>query len=242
MRICVGNWKMNGTKEMVQNISHKMNEREGDLANIEVVICVPYTLLYEARKSFSSAFAIGAQTMCAYAEKGAYTGGISIEQMKDAQVQSVIIGHSERVKYFHETEEEVKNQVEMAVKNSLSVILCVGEHAKNGSLEENSLIIKNRLNIVKNLGVPSARIYIAYEPVWAIGTGDMPSAERIQGIVQMIHEEMGDKIQGILYGGSVTKETVQPLLSISHLSGFLVGNASLTTEFAEICEIVSQAN
>ncbi|OAG29170.1 triosephosphate isomerase (TIM) [Nematocida sp. ERTm5] len=239
MRICIGNWKMNGDKETVHKISQVLNNIQGSISTVKVVVCVPYTLLYEARREFNSVFEIGAQCICPYAEKGSYTGGIGPYQIKDAGVNTVLIGHSEREKYFHETEEEIRDQLKIAIKNGLNIILCVGEYEKDGSTEETSRIIRNRLDIIKTLEINSS-VIIAYEPVWAIGTGDVPSAERIQSTVNIIHDEVGNRIEGILYGGSVTKDSVQNLLSIKNLSGFLVGNASLSEEFASICEILSK--
>ncbi|KAI5189920.1 triosephosphate isomerase (TIM) [Nematocida minor] len=237
MRICAGNWKMNGTAETVKRISEEMNREE--FAHTEVIIGVPYTLLMEARSKFNLSYKIAAQTICAYAQKGAYTGGVSASQVKDAKAEVVIVGHSERIKYFQETNEEVEAQLGYALESGLEVILCMGETEEERKEGRTMEIISKRLSILKKVvdkTDKTLQVVVAYEPIWAIGTGKVPSNQEIEEVVSAIQKEMGEEIKGVLYGGSVTKENAKDLLKINSLSGFLVGNASLTTDFVEICK------
>ncbi|KAH9385684.1 triosephosphate isomerase (TIM) [Nematocida major] len=242
MRICAGNWKMNGTLETVHELSKEMNRKKAELAGTEIIVAPPYTLLMEARRYFDPVFKVGAQGICPYAVSGAYTGGVGAVQVKDLHVESVIIGHSERGKYFKETEEEVHAQLKMAMESELEIILCVGETEEERSAGKTEEVVQKRLCLLKEVltGI-TPQVIIAYEPVWAIGTGVVPAVEEIQPIVSLIHAEMGSSIKGVLYGGSVGKENAASLMQIKNLSGFLVGNASLTSEFVEICGICNSS-
>lgn len=234
MKICAGNWKMNGTVESVEALAEKMNEQ--DFQETEIILAVPYTLIGEARKRFKRPYKIAAQRICPYAQKGAYTGEISGEQVKNAGGEVVIIGHSERAKYFEETNEQVRSQLERAVEAGLEVILCVGETEKEKEENKTLKVIRERLAVLKSIAEKSkVQITVAYEPIWAIGTGKIPSNEEIEEVVKSIAEETEGSIKGIIYGGSVNKDNADTLMRIRGLSGFLVGNTSLTEEFISIC-------
>jgi triosephosphate isomerase len=208
-------------------------ELSGD---VEVVICVPFTFLDRASKLVSGTqIKLGAQNMH-WEEKGAYTGEISPVMLNEIKVEYVIIGHSERRQYFNETDETVNKKIKSALTYNLIPIVCVGEsleERENGKYKEliESQVTKAFEGIIKEDAVKTV---IAYEPIWAIGTGKTASseqAEEICALIRSILEKLYDadtaqKIR-VLYGGSVKPDNIKELMNMENIDGALVGGASL---------------
>ena len=231
MKFIIGNWKMNGDKTQKTTMINALSEIK---TNNTVILCLPFTLLGGDNKNVL----IGAQNISEH-ENGAYTGDISGEMIADTGAKYVLVGHSERRLNHHETNEIVKAKAEMAIKNNLIPIICVGE-----TLDEHKS--GKTINIVKEMldeCLPtSGEFIIAYEPCWAIGTGLTPSTEQTTAIFDAIHEYM--KLHGlentpIVYGGSITKSNAIDFISVPHVDGLLIGGASLKSEtFLPIIESI----
>lgn len=226
--------------------------KRGQSPSIEVVICPPFVWLKESKiweirsqkGSKSPKFWLGAQD-CFWEQSGAYTGEISPAMLKDLGCQYVIVGHSERRKYFQETDEMINQKIKAALKAGLKPILCVGEETRDNS---DYLIIEQQLEKAL-FGVSAGRIkdlVIAYEPVWAIGTGQpclpdeaMKTALFIRKILTKLYARKIAEQVRILYGGSVTAKNAADYVKGAGMDGLLVGGASLNgTEFIEIVKMV----
>lgn len=242
-KIIAGNWKMNMLPNEAMEFITKLSERIRDTQN-EVILCVPYTdLFYSLLTAQGTNIKIGAQNMH-WEEKGAYTGEIAPKMLKCINVEYVIIGHSERRQYFAETDETVNKKVKSAMQNSLKPIVCVGENLEQKENNKTNEIITTQtqkaLEGLTNSQVEST--IIAYEPIWAIGTGKTASKEdannAIKEIRNKIREIYGEQTAGkvkILYGGSVKPENAKELFDTSDIDGALVGGASLDVhEFEKI--------
>ena len=242
-KIIAGNWKMNMLPNEAMEFITKLSERIRDTQN-EVILCVPYTdLFYSLLTAQGTNIKIGAQNMH-WEEKGAYTGEIAPKMLKCINVEYVIIGHSERRQYFAETDETVNKKVKSAMQNSLKPIVCVRENLEQKEDNKTNEIITTQtqkaLEGLTNSQVEST--IIAYEPIWAIGTGKTASKEdannAIKEIRNKIREIYGEQTAGkvkILYGGSVKPENAKELFDTSDIDGALVGGASLDVhEFEKI--------
>ena len=242
-KIIAGNWKMNMLPNEAMEFITKLSERIRDTQN-EVILCVPYTdLFYSLLTAQGTNIKIGAQNMH-WEEKGAYTGEIAPKMLKCINVEYVIIGHSERRQYFAETDETVNKKIKSAMQNSLKPIVCVGENLEQKENHKTNEIITTQtqkaLEGLTNSQVEST--IIAYEPIWAIGTGKTASKEdannAIKEIRNKIREIYGEQTAGkvkILYGGSVKPENAKELFDTSDIDGALVGGASLDVhEFEKI--------
>lgn len=242
-KVIAGNWKMN----MIPNEAIDFIQELTPLvknAKCEVVLCVPYTdLFYVLLNAQDTNIKIGAQNMH-FEENGAYTGEISAKMLKSIGVEYVIIGHSERRQYFAETDETVNKKVKAAFANGLKPIVCVGE-----TLEEREkgiaydIITKQTRLALEGLSCNEVEnVIIAYEPIWAIGTGKTATSDDANTSIQKIREEIS-KIYGkntaecviIEYGGSVKANNAKELFTKSDIDGGLVGGASLKAdEFSKI--------
>ena len=239
-----GNWKMHTTVEEAIELIIKMRFGLDRIDNVEKVICPPFVSLEAIKKRLEgSKVKLGAQDIH-YEEKGAFTGEISPQMVVDL-CEYVIVGHSERRQHFNETIEIVDKKVTAAMKVGLKPIFCIGE-----SPEENKAG-KTEEVLTKQLSSPSARLYliggivIAYEPIWAIGTGRPATGEQanktIGFIRQYLAEEQGKNIAQdvrVLYGGSVTAENIAEFIKQPEIDGALVGGASLKA--SEFLSIVKQ--
>ena len=242
-KVIAGNWKMNMLPNEAIEFINEFAPLVKDTKN-EVVLCVPYTdLFYVLLNTQGTNIKVGAQNMH-FEENGAYTGEVSAKMLKSIGVKYVIIGHSERRAYFAETDETVNKKVKTALENDLIPIICVGEtleQRENGKAEE---IITTQTRLALN-GLTSEKVekvIIAYEPIWAIGTGKTATSEDANESVKWIRKEIS-KIYGqntaerviIQYGGSVKSSNAKELFSTSDIDGGLVGGASLKAEeFAKI--------
>ncbi len=244
-KVVAGNWKMN----MLPNEAIDFIEKISPFAKkskAETILCVPYTdLMYSLLTAQDTNIKIGAQNMH-WEEKGAYTGEISGQMLKCIGVEYVIIGHSERRQYFAETDETVNKKIKAALINGLKPIICVGETLEQREQGKQEEIITNQTHLaLEGLSEEQMKnVMIAYEPIWAIGTGKTATSEdannAIKSIRNQIEKDYGKNIAEdiiILYGGSVKPENSRELFSMSDIDGGLVGGASLKAE--EFIKILS---
>ncbi len=241
-KIIAGNWKMNKNhNEAIELINSLKSGIDTDVS--DVVVCVPFVDLMAVSEAIKGTkINLGAQNMH-FEESGAYTGEISPGMLKELGVKYVIIGHSERRAYFAETDEIVNKKVKKALEHNLVPILCVGE-----SLEERELNITIelvRIQIKKAFAGISAedatKVVIAYEPIWAIGTGKVATKEQAQEVCaevrKVIAEIYGQSVSNeirIQYGGSVTGDSANELFNMPDIDGGLVGGASLKEDFIKV--------
>ena len=245
--IVAGNWKMNNTIAESIALAKAIKEGTTNIINGEVIVTPTFTALFSVGETIKgSNVSLAAQNMF-YEDKGAFTGEISSGMLKDIGCAYVIIGHSERRKYFHEEDQDVNLKVKKALMAGLKPIMCVGEtddERVNGITR--SVIdrqIKHGLSGVEKID----NVVIAYEPVWAIGTGKVATpveAEEvhqfIRGILKDLYGSTADDIR-ILYGGSVTKDNIGDLIAIADIDGALVGGASLKADgFLGIIQNISR--
>ena len=236
--IIAGNWKMNNTIKEGIELIEDIKKTELD-ENVESVICVPYTMLKDAKAAVNETnIKIGAQNMH-YEESGAFTGEISPLMLKEIGVDYVIIGHSERREYFKETDQDINRKIISALTHNIKPILCVGE-----SLEERESNIQEKIvndQIEKALkdvnGSELENIVIAYEPIWAIGTGKTASSDdanemlvSIRKKIKSLYDEKSSEVIRLQYGGSVKPNNIEELMSKSDVDGALVGGASLKAD------------
>jgi triosephosphate isomerase len=245
LSIIAGNWKMNTTVEEAQKLVLEMRDGLGRIDRVEKVLCPPFVSLLMVRELVKdSSIKLGAQNMH-FEAKGAFTGEISPLMLTEL-CEYVILGHSERRQYFGETNEMVNRKVQTALKFGLKPILCVGESlAENQSGKTEEVIHQQVKMALAGVGSPDGLV-IAYEPIWAIGTGIPANGkganETIKLIRQIIAQIYGDEIAQevrLQYGGSVTKENIAEFISQPEIDGALVGGASLKGE--EFLSIVEQA-
>ena len=242
-KIIAGNWKMNKLPNEAIAFIEELGSLVKNTEN-ELVICVPYTnLFYSLLTAQGTNIKIGAQNMH-YEEKGAYTGEVSGEMLKCIGVEYVIIGHSERRQYFNETDETVNKKVKKALEVGLKPIMCVGENLEqreNGEARE--IVTKQTKLGLENLSAEEVKnVIIAYEPIWAIGTGKTATKEdaneTIKWIREKIEEIYGNEVANcviIQYGGSVKSSNAKDLFEMSDIDGGLIGGASLdANEFSKI--------
>jgi len=234
-KIVAGNWKMN-------NDSNQTRSLIGDLIKFNqvdatVMIAPAHTNLSIAQDLLSkSKIEVIAQNMH-FSDSGAYTGEVSAQMLKSIGINTVIIGHSERRKYFKETDSELKLKVDMGLSSSMKVIFCIGEEIEDRRNNKHFEVIFNQINnSLFHLKDESWRkIVLAYEPVWAIGTGETASLVQIQEMHSMIRKNIADRYSmelsnsiSILYGGSVKPENSQDIFSLDDVDGGLIGGASLS--------------
>ncbi len=242
-KVIAGNWKMNMLPNEAIDFIDKLAPLVKNTEN-EVILCVPYTdLFYSLLTAQGTNIKIGAQNMH-YEEKGAYTGEISGKMLKSIGVEYVIIGHSERRQYFNETDETVNKKIKAAFENKLNPIVCVGETLEQREANKTEEIITKQTKLALQ-GLTEEQVkntIIAYEPIWAIGTGKTASSEQANDAIKAIRDEIcqiyGQNVgNGVIiqYGGSVKSSNAKELFEMSDIDGGLVGGASLNPEeFAKI--------
>ena len=237
-KLIAGNWKMNMLPNEAIEYINALTPLVKD-SRAEVVLCVPYTdLFYSLLAVQETNIHIGAQNVF-YEESGAYTGEISPKMLKCINVEYVILGHSERRQYFNETDEIVNLKLKASLNEGLKPIVCVGETLEQKEANETEMIITNQVeNALKDLTSSQVETtIIAYEPIWAIGTGKTATAtdanESIKQIRNKIKDLYGEDVSQkviILYGGSVKPENAKELFEMSDIDGGLVGGASLKAD------------
>ncbi|VWU49526.1 triosephosphate isomerase [Hepatocystis sp. ex Piliocolobus tephrosceles] len=234
------NWKCNGTTESIKDLTDSFNKLEFDPEKLDVVIFPVSVHYHQARELLQKRFHTGVQNVSKFGN-GSYTGEVSAEIAKDLHIEYALIGHFERRKFFNETDEDVREKLKQCLNNKLKVVVCFGEsleqREKNQTIEVITKQVKAFVDLIKNFD----DTVLAYEPIWAIGTGKTATPEEaqivhkeIRNIVKQIcGEKESNKIR-ILYGGSVNTENCKELIKQPDIDGFLVGNASLKSSFVDI--------
>jgi triosephosphate isomerase len=231
-QLVIGNWKMNTSIDEAINLIVDLKEGLNDEST---VVCVPYTHIGVVQEIVDDRIAVGAQNLCQF-DNGAYTGEISSTMLQSLDVEFVIVGHSERRAYFGETDSMVNTKVQQALQKDIIPVICCGEQLE--TRKEGSFLpfIENQIReALKNLSKAMvANCVIAYEPVWAIGTGETASAEQaqevhrfIRGIIENLYDKSTADHMTIVYGGSVKAENAADLFKEEDVDGALVGGASL---------------
>ncbi|MDD5292112.1 MAG: triose-phosphate isomerase [Candidatus Omnitrophica bacterium] len=242
--IIAGNWKMYKTISEALELVNGLKRILYNIENVEIVICPPYTCLDQISELISeSNIKLGAQDMH-WETEGAFTGEVSVLMLKDLSCRYVIIGHSERRQYFSETNETVNKKVKTALKYNITPIVCVGEKLEERQAGKTFQIIEDHIkNGLKDLSKEElARVVIAYEPVWAIGTGltaKPEQAQEVHSFIRKLLSDMSDEETAqnitIQYGGSVKPDNTKDLIKQKDIDGALVGGASLKIDpFVEI--------
>lgn len=235
-----GNWKMNMTAESGKQLITELKPLVKG-AKCEIALCVPAILIPAMVKAAKgSKIKIGAQNMH-FAKSGAYTGEISADMLKEYGVKYVIIGHSERRQYFGETDETVNKRTLAALENELTPIVCVGETLEEREGNKTEKVLARQLETGLNGIEDITKVVIAYEPVWAIGTGKTATDGQAQETIAYIRKKLGklfgvrnaNKVR-IQYGGSMNANNCKGLMAQPDIDGGLIGGASLKTDFATI--------
>jgi triosephosphate isomerase len=236
--IVAGNWKMNNdltqTEALLNDLKSKTNT-----TGAEVMVAPSFTNLHQANEALkSSSIEVIAQNMH-FAESGAYTGEISASMLKSVGIQTVILGHSERREYFNETDESLAKKVDAALANNLRVIFCFGEVLADRKSDNQEAVVESQIsNALFHLNADAFKnIVLAYEPVWAIGTGETASPEQAQDMHAFIRKTLADKYgndvandMSILYGGSCKPGNAKEIFSKPDVDGGLIGGAALNAD------------
>jgi triosephosphate isomerase len=234
-KMVVANWKMNFN--ISESVAHfdKVAEMSDDYLGVDVVVCPTFLSLFPLWVRNKGRVKLGAQN-CNAKDAGALTGEVAAA-MLDGVADYVIVGHSERRKLFHETNAEINHKVISCLKHGLKPIICVGETLNERQEAKTDQVIREQLDGALMMVQPDAVINttIAYEPVWAIGSGQTPTGLDLSKVIETIHSQFdfmfgGDFQPQILYGGSVDENNVENFLSIDGVGGFLVGGASLNSK------------
>ena len=232
--LAAGNWKMNGLSASIGEIK-AIAQAAAQIGGADVLICPPATLIAAATAAASGRIAIGGQD-CHAKASGAHTGDISAEQLKDAGASHVIVGHSERRADHGESDEAVRAKAEAALRAGLTAIVCVGETHLQREAGQTLTVVGRQLSGSLPHGATAQNLVVAYEPVWAIGTGLTPTPADVAEVHGFIRHELVDLMPGegakvrILYGGSVKPSNAAELMAVGNVNGALVGGASLTAK------------
>ncbi len=233
--LVAGNWKMNGLKASVAELAKIVAGAPALRGKADLMICPPATLVMEFVTAAGGAVAIGAQD-CHPEPSGAFTGDIAAEMIADLGATAVIVGHSERRTLHHETDAEVRRKAQAAWRAGLTAILCIGETNEERTAGRALDVVGHQLAESVPDGATAARLVIAYEPVWAIGTGRTPTTADVAEVHGFIRNQLRTRFGGagegmrLLYGGSVKPANARELLSVANVDGALVGGASLKAE------------
>jgi triosephosphate isomerase (TIM) len=234
--LVAGNWKMNGLMGSVGELGKIVAGASGLAGKAELMICPPSTLVARFADAVKGTpVAIGGQD-CHAEASGAHTGDISAEMLADAGAKAVIVGHSERRTDHHETDAQVRAKALAAWRAGLTAIVCVGEQRAQREAGQTLAIVGRQLDGSLPDGASAAKLVVAYEPVWAIGTGLTPTPADVAEVHGFIRQRLEGRYGGegpqirILYGGSVKPSNAKELLGVAHVNGALVGGASLKAE------------
>ncbi len=246
-KLIVGNWKMNGSlddaRALISDIINGLDSRQELLELCDFVVCPPFVHIAAARHALHNIpyVSLGAQN-CSRWENGAHTGNISAEMLKDTECSYVILGHSERRQHVGETSQIVAEKADRAHANGLTSIICVGETAEERERGKEEHAVGFQLAASVPAGATSDNTVLAYEPVWAIGTGKTATPEDVASMHAFIRKGLEGKVENhndvrILYGGSMKPENARDLLNTPNVDGGLIGGASLNAEqFLEIAK------
>jgi triosephosphate isomerase len=235
--LVAGNWKMFKTPSETVGFCSALAERLAGVEGVDVAVCPPFTSLADAVRTLSGTeIAVAAQNVH-WAEEGPYTGEVSAAMLRELGVYGAIVGHSERRQYFGESDETVARRAVAARAAGLEVIACVGESQEERDSGQTELVLRLQVEAVKDV-LPEGDVVLAYEPVWAIGTGKTATpdlAREAHAFIKSIYDVP------VLYGGSVKPENAAELLSLDEIDGALVGGASIDVEsFAGIVECLTR--
>jgi triosephosphate isomerase len=242
-KIVAGNWKMNGSKDLVQQLVGQVREQVAGLdARVEVVIIPPALYVDSVVALCGSELVAGVQNVSQW-QSGAYTGEVSSDMAKDLGCQYALVGHSERRQLFGESDEVVARKIERVLASGLTAVLCVGETLAEREAGSAERVVANQVQqgLASVAGEQWSKIVVAYEPVWAIGTGKTATAEDAQAMhadIRRVLAEMGAPSEtiSVLYGGSVKADNAAALFAEPDIDGGLIGGASLKAEdFVSIC-------
>lgn len=231
-KYCIANWKMNFTTKESLDFVSKLNAKDLNKGESQIILCPSFTAIHSTvSASLESSILVGAQDMNSN-KSGAHTGEISADMLKETGAEYVILGHSERRHIYGEKDKVINDKIVQALANNLVPILCIGEHLDERESGNTNLILKEQLKV--GLNNIKGEFIIAYEPVWAIGTGKSATptmvAETHLSIRNMLLDLNFPKNISLLYGGSVTPENASDLSSVPNVDGFLIGGASLDVE------------
>jgi triosephosphate isomerase (TIM) len=231
--LIAGNWKLHKGPAEADAFCRELKARLAGLEGVDVAVCPPYVSLEAAVRALAETdIAVLAQNVH-WAENGAFTGEVAPHMLSEIGVYGTLVGHSERRQLFGETDESVRRRVEAALEAGLWVIACVGELEEERERGETEEVLRRQVSVLE----PHQNLVVAYEPVWAIGTGRTATPEQAQGAHAFIRTLIDVPV---LYGGSVKPDNAAELLSQPDVDGALVGGASLDVEpFATICEAAS---
>lgn len=234
-----GNWKMNGSKASIDGIVQFLNDG-GNNANTEVVVAPPAIYMDYVRQKLNANIGVAAQN-CYKADKGAFTGDISPSMIKDVGCKWVILGHSERRHVFGESDQLIGEKTAFALSQGLNLIPCIGEKLDEREAGKTAEVVFRQMKAIADNVSDWSRVVLAYEPVWAIGTGKTATPEQAQEVHAQLREWLAKNVSAdvaksvrILYGGSVGAANCQELAKKPDIDGFLVGGAALKPDFIQI--------
>ncbi len=237
--LIAGNWKMYKTPQEAADTAKQLVEQVREVADVDIMIAPPFTALESVSRMIkNSPVALGAQNLY-WEDEGAYTGEISAPMLKSAGCQYAIIGHSERRQYFGETDKTVNQKIQAAIQVGLKPVFCIGETEQEREAEQTLSVLDKQVRKGLERLVPEQldTLIIAYEPVWAIGTGKTATEDQAQEVHQfirsLIEKSFGNDLSKsirILYGGSVKPDNILNLMAMPDIDGALVGGASLSAD------------
>ena len=241
-----GNWKMHGSKASILSLVTGLNAKSGEVSGVDIAICPPALYVDYTNRCLSAGnISVGGQNIAEESSQGAFTGETSVEMLKDLGCQYVILGHSERRTIYGETDAQVATKVKVAMKAGVTPILCVGETLEERQSGIMETVIATQLKAVLDVvGIAAFEsIVIAYEPIWAIGTGVTASPAQAQGAHAYIRSELATLDSAVAekviiqYGGSVKPNNAEELFGQPDIDGGLIGGASLDADdFMAICK------
>ena len=249
-KMAIANWKMNKTRSEAGQFCQQLSQDAAELKGVEVVVCPPYTALDLLAEQFSGTSIHWGGQNCFWEEKGAYTGEISPLMLRDLGCQYVILGHSERRQTLGETDADINRKMAAALQAGLTPILCVGETLQERENQLANKVVKRQLEQdLSDLELKPHELVIAYEPIWAIGTGVNASSDDAQEMISFIREQLaaqaGQDVAAavsILYGGSVRSDNITEFMAKEDIDGALIGGASLDVNaFVTIARSIADA-
>ncbi|EGR31095.1 triosephosphate isomerase, putative [Ichthyophthirius multifiliis] len=245
-----GNWKCNNTYNQTQSlVKDVLNKITFDPKKVDVVVSPVFLHVPWVLENVQKNVQVSVQNT-SLTGMGAYTGEISVNHVKDMGIKWAILGHSERRQYYHESNDVVGNKVKLALSGNLDVIACIGEQLQDRETNKTNDVIRSQLDAIRSKLSESDwnRVVIAYEPVWAIGTGKVASPAQAQEVHDFIRGYLAQNISKkasqdtrIIYGGSVTEKNSNELIGMKDIDGFLVGGAALKPAFADIIKSCNEA-
>lgn len=249
-KLAIANWKMNKSRAETREFCQQLRQAAAELIKVEMVVCAPFTSLdLVAEHLGDTAVGWGGQN-CFWEEQGAYTGEISPLMLRDLGCRYVILGHSERRQILGETDAMINRKMMAAMSAGLTPILCVGETLQERENQQAQEVVKKQLEQdLRGLAPNSTGLIIAYEPIWAIGTGVNASSDDAQEMIHFIRAQLAQHLGGeaaavipILYGGSVNSNNITEIMAEEDIDGALIGGASLqVSSFVTIARYIADA-